>query len=779
MTFQMYVVIQAVAMCIAYVGLTVGMPLAVFRKRWKVVRREEKLLFSFLFGNFYLMNLVFLLQLLHISNRVTLFLGTLVPWGYFVFRENRKGLADWWRLFVKNLKWLVGGQMGGRKLAQRSKATLRRKVGALRRALRFSFYGVIELLLFVGLLFALFYEYGFVILQNWGYHFSDSPVHNFWINALCDNDLFVAGIYPQGFHAVMYYLHTIFGFETYMLLNFFSLAQTLCLFGTALLVLRLICRNRFVPYIGMYFFLVADIWKEHVIMRFMGALPQEFGMIFILPAVYYGLGFFRTYAYQAGTDPEEEGPREKRFYYLAGFCMSFALTLMIHFYNTMILAFFCVAMAIGYFRLFVKKDCFLPIVKTCGLGLAIAIAPMLICFIFGTPLEPSLNWGVEVITGSVQKEESAAQPNMGGISEEEYSGGVWINEEFAEDEEHIRQELQEKLDEAHNKSVLQQYSERLIELPGLVLGALSRVYIGLAESAFYEKAGLMPAIIWGMLFLCVVTGLLRKLAGDIWYGDMLISVAVSVLFLSVLTASYKLGLPTLIPTMRAAMYLGFAMILLIAVCLDGLLTLIPVIPIQQGVSICMVPLLVGVILMGYGVREPYFPDLLSTNQAFACMTNILRTEEDFTWTICSADTELRMTQEHGYHAELLEFLHSMEQLDKDSLYEIPTEKVFFFIEKTPLDYTEPYYGSGQQVSKPGAAIALPVMDMGVRAYRGHSRWVCMSKLYYWMQEFRRLYPTNVRVYYEDRDFVCYEVTQEPYHLFNFAIDYGFNTSGEE
>ena len=55
----------------------------------------------------------------------------------------------------------------------------------------------------------------------------------------------------------------------------------------------------------------------------------------------------------------------------------------------------------------------------------------------------------------------------------------------------------------------------------------------------------------------------------------------------------------------------------------------------------------------------------------------------------------------------------------------------------------------------------------------------MSKLYYWMQEFERLYPTNVRVYYEDRDFVCYEVTQEPYHLFNFAIDYHFNTVVEE
>ncbi len=779
MTVQIYVVIQAIEMCAAYLGLTVGLPLLLFRKRWRNERREGRILFSFVFGNFYVMNLVFLLQLLHISGRLTLLLGTVLPWGFFVWKENRAELTAAFAHFVKTLKWMIGGQMGFRKLAYRIGNAAKKGAKFWKRLHRISFYGVIEVLLCVGLLFALFYEYGFVILQNWGYHFSDSPVHNYWINAMCDNDLFVAGIYPQGFHAMMYYLHAVFGFETYMLLNFFSLAQTLCLFAGLLLVLRLLCRNRFAPYAGIYFFLLSDIWQEHVIMRYVGALPQEFGMLFILPAVCFGMEFFRN---RHRRSDEEDG-KEAEFFCLSGFAMSFAATLMIHFYNTMILAFFCIAIAIGYFRLFVKKKNFLSVVKTCAAGLGIALAPMIVCFLCGTPLEPSLNWGMEVITGSVQREETSGKVSLTGTNEEEYSGGTWVNEEFREDYDKITEELQQKLEEAHNKNKLDRYKEKFAELPGMVLGALSRATGGIMDAAFNEKGIYMAAVIWVMLLASLTIGLIRKLSGDVCYGSMQISTVIAMFLLSILVAAYRLGLPTLIPADRAAMYYSFCLMVLTALCLDGLLTFVPAVfsgeGLANGIAICTIPAVCGLILLGSGVREPYFPDLLSTNQAFACMTNILRTEEDFTWTICSADTELRMTQEHGYHTELLEFLHGMEQLKADTLYEIPTRKVFFFIEKTPLDYTEPYYGSGQQVSKPGAAIKLPVMDMGIRAYRGHSRWVCMSKLYYWMQEFERLYPTNVQVYYEDRDFVCYEVTQEPYHLFNFAIDYHFNTVVEE
>ena len=51
----------------------------------------------------------------------------------------------------------------------------------------------------------------------------------------------------------------------------------------------------------------------------------------------------------------------------------------------------------------------------------------------------------------------------------------------------------------------------------------------------------------------------------------------------------------------------------------------------------------------------------------------------------------------------------------------------------------------------------------------------MSRMYYWAQEFKKLYPNELKVYMETDDFVCYKLTQNTYRLYNLAIDYGYNT----
>ncbi len=51
----------------------------------------------------------------------------------------------------------------------------------------------------------------------------------------------------------------------------------------------------------------------------------------------------------------------------------------------------------------------------------------------------------------------------------------------------------------------------------------------------------------------------------------------------------------------------------------------------------------------------------------------------------------------------------------------------------------------------------------------------MSRAYYWAQEFKRLYPNEVTTYLETDQFVCYRIEQNPYRLYNFAVDYGYNS----
>ena len=52
----------------------------------------------------------------------------------------------------------------------------------------------------------------------------------------------------------------------------------------------------------------------------------------------------------------------------------------------------------------------------------------------------------------------------------------------------------------------------------------------------------------------------------------------------------------------------------------------------------------------------------------------------------------------------------------------------------------------------------------------------MSRLYYWAQAFMELFPNEMSVYYETDNFVCYKIIQNPYRLFNFAIDYEYNST---
>jgi hypothetical protein len=163
-----------------------------------------------------------------------------------------------------------------------------------------------------------------------------------------------------------------------------------------------------------------------------------------------------------------------------------------------------------------------------------------------------------------------------------------------------------------------------------------------------------------------------------------------------------------------------------------------------------------------------------TNEAVTCLTNIIREEKDETWTIVSAFDELRMGEDHGYHYELVTFLEEMEHSGSANVITIPTQSVYFFIEKQPIDYGTSYEGSGQMISEKGADQTLPSGE-GYEDYKGEKRWILMSRIYEWAQKFQQMYPHELQVYYEDDKFICYKLEQNDYHLFNLAIDYGYNT----
>ncbi len=79
MSMRMLTILQFTEILSVYFLATVLLPAFVLHEKIKGRRLMERFFICLLTGNFYIMNLVFLLQLLRISNPVTLIIGTVVP----------------------------------------------------------------------------------------------------------------------------------------------------------------------------------------------------------------------------------------------------------------------------------------------------------------------------------------------------------------------------------------------------------------------------------------------------------------------------------------------------------------------------------------------------------------------------------------------------------------------------------------------------------------------------------------------------------------------------
>ena len=393
MLMSTLVILRFTGIFAAYTGITVLLPEIMFRRILKGRRLSEQFLMSYTFGNFYIINIVFALQLLHISNFFTLTAVTVLMSILIGLKVNRislrRKLAEGKKIFCR----LSDGSLGIRSAV----GNLVRWIADVCRCLAEIFYKYIVkkpiqnmfILLILG---AMFWIYGRQIILTYGYRASDIPVHLSWINQMSRGKIFSKGVYPFGFHCMIYYLHTVFRIDTYVILCEFFFAQVIYLHAVLLAMLKLLCKTKYLPYIGVFTYIVGNFWAGQTYSRFYSTLPQEYGMIFVIPSVYFLIRFFQIHK-------ENLKDRETRRI-LQCFAMAFSLTLAIHFYGTMIAGLCCIGIAMGFCFRFVKKEYFCRIMVTGILSVALAVLPMAIAFAGGTPLQGSLGWGMSVINGT-------------------------------------------------------------------------------------------------------------------------------------------------------------------------------------------------------------------------------------------------------------------------------------------------------------------------------------------------------------------------------------------
>ena len=94
MLMSTLVILRFIGIFAAYTGITVLLPEIMFRRILKGRRLSEQFLMCYTFGNFYIINIVFAVQLLHISNFFTLTLLTVFLSIFIGIRVNRISLKE-------------------------------------------------------------------------------------------------------------------------------------------------------------------------------------------------------------------------------------------------------------------------------------------------------------------------------------------------------------------------------------------------------------------------------------------------------------------------------------------------------------------------------------------------------------------------------------------------------------------------------------------------------------------------------------------------------------
>ena len=766
MSMTTLVILRFVGVFAAYTGLTVLLPAIMFRRILAGRRLSEQFLMCYTFGNFYIINIVFAVQLLHISGFWTLVLFTAVPgiliWG----RVNRVSLRE---LCMKTgivCKKILQGSMGIKGFLYRVK---NRSMAVLKKAVWLFYCEVVcntlQWILAGAVIAALFWIYGRQLILTYGYRASDIPVHLNWINQMSRGNLFASGVYPFGFHCMVYYLHAVFGFDTYVILCVFYLVQVFFIHIVLLAMLKLLCRSLYLPYAGIMVYILGSFWARQTYSRFGSSLPQEFGMIFVIPSVYFLIRFFQT---------EKKNLKNRETKLILGcFALAFSLTLAIHFYGTMIAGLCCIGIAVGFCTRFLNKEYFRRIMLTGIISVFLAVLPMGIAFAGGTPLQGSLGWGLSVINGDSSDTEDTSENEAAQKQAMEEMAARLIENTQNSNSESVQTGEIPIITEAPKHSLADKAREipkKMKNLREMMIRRIQEFIINSQEQwcAYAVLAGIAVLILLGLMFI-----ILRRIT----YGEMLMSAGFCMGILTLLLCAGNLGLPVLMDPARCSIYYVYLLIVSITVLGDGLLYLIFMpriltIPRNAVSFILTVSMAAGMIHQGL-VKTPDFISDYVSNGAFTCLTNIIKENKDETWTIVSANDETQMGLDHGWHYETITFLRKQEHINKDTKLIIPTEKVYFFIEKIPLNYSVVYSGSGQSISKKGASQSLPNSG-GIGMYQGEGRWILMSRMYYWAQAFMEMYPNEMKVYYESEDFVCYVIPQNMYHQYNFAIDYGYN-----
>lgn len=485
------------------------------------------------------------------------------------------------------------------------------------------------------------------------------------------------------------------------------------------------------------------------------------------------------------------------------FGLAISASFSIHFYTTIMAFFLCVCFLAFSLRRTFRKTHFLPLVTAAFLGIAVSAVPMAGALASGIPFQGSIGWALNVINGTDTKEgrgqnntnttpEATPAPDAGAAG----SAGAGSSADGGVSNPQDEQETEN----AAPKEPLMAKAIRILRLIGtkLTRGVLSNGYYTLypRQGKVYVLLTILSAVI--LAGYKSVTAIVKKQVPDFELDAHSLDGHAPILLASYmflfLYAAPLIGLPELVAGSRLCSTIHLLLLAVAVMPLDFVFSFLAsyfaagTVHAVCGCSLAATCFLV--INAGYYHGYLYF-ELTRYNSAVNLVEQIIETYPKNTFTIVSPTDELYQVIQFGRHTDLFELMNHVKY---DEEFYIPTEYIFVFAEKRPLQYAQSHFFRGPawlagqiypalyssyvsqcpdinslEISAESAAELYHTSQVWPIYTHLENRVILESRVYLWCQAFAGLYTYETEVFFEDEDLICYRIHQNPQRLFNLVI----------
>ncbi len=802
---------------LAYIFIMYIWPMVVFRKHLKSKSKTYRFSFCTVFMVLFISTECILLGLLHILYQ---WLFCLIFYGIFFYSIFRgKKLPS---KIIKRFKCLIGGTYGFKSMILDILRFIRKKL----RQFRSFFLNLMKGHWFEYIIFGIVFLWGYTYfsyaaLNDYSFGCGDVYVHTEWIYNLFNGKIFSAGIYPEGMHFFIYAESALTGVPMYSAILFSECINVFAILVSLYILLKEVFRWRYSPSVAMMicFTIKAGTTNEaYTFSRMQWSMPQEFSYPQMFLCAAFLIKFLRYSVVKKKEKAEKEAEKKViKIWFtkkslkirlplclkddnLLVFMLALATTITIHFYATIMAFFLCLGVAVVYIRRIISRK-FLPLVTAIVLGSAISIVPLVVSFFSGIPLQGSLNWAMSVFMPKKQEVVVEEDPEV---------------VEFEDAIKELKPENEEEGTVIGNTTELGNTipvaakningSFKLFATGVTVKEHLVRFYNMLKETGYEalhnkERGDLyfyFMLVALGLgIFGCILRIIVQKVKKvkdkeEQSYTGYLALVGMGVVC-HLFNCSGRMGIPCIMEPYRICTVAMITGVVAMVVPLDFVFDLFNGImnKIVSGIlGICAVVAVYITCFVTGEFRGYLVYQLTRYNSAVMVTKQIVNSMPKDSYTIVSSTDELYQIIGHGFHEELVQFINESEVVS----YTIPTDYIYIFVEKNAIlrnqdhfcvgpswfgfsNYYEMFPGKNsladglrkQTISEDVANVYFGKFPHSINVYgRIWQRVLLNSKMYVWCQKFNAMYPNELHLYYEDDDFLCYYLHQNPRNLYELA-----------